>query len=448
MLGLLLCGTSVKEISECLSENREYTDIVEIDAKVITKENREEFISFASSVKIPKVLRLTGTEEMESLQQLLEACRFDFVSSSNHHLCTRLSKTLKKTSVIRISPSEKMQNLYKTLKKASENSCIPAVNMCFDSEETLVSYFSFLNNISAFGKKIIYFSGDYCTPAAILYRKADSMYLCCEKPENLRILKTVYRADRINSETTVYATVGNPANDALSQIMNSAFPKVGMNSVFIPFMTNTLKAFFRISDILDISGFSITKPFNREIIPYLGKISREVTQTGAANLAVRENRYLKGMNTDYYGILNLLEKELDSGKIKNAVVFGCGVAGHSAVWALRYRHVNVTILNRTADKARKLAAQTMSEWDSLENASKYTGKADLIIQATSSVEDYAPDFKFTGKELVCDLVYNANSSAFMSGAEKAGCRIISGKSCLISQGKLQFEKLTGFYYPE
>ncbi|MCR5761183.1 MAG: hypothetical protein K6F82_04240 [Sphaerochaetaceae bacterium] len=457
MLGLLLEGSTVKEITENYSEISDYADIIEINSSVCISDSQDELVSFVSSLKIPAVLVVSKEHEesqaFEMLCSLIEKAGFRYVRSSSSHLCTKLSKTFseKNIQIIRDVPAEqtdKPQNLYKALKKASENNCIPHIVINIDSEEALVTYYSFLKNISAFGKKVISFTGSFSNSAAILYRKADSSYLCCSSPKTLKRLKTVYHAERIDGDTAIYAAVGNPENSGLSAVINPGFEPVGMNAVFIPFRTETLKAFFKIADILSISGFSITKPFNREIIPYLGRISREVTKTGSANLAVWENRYLKGMNTDYYGILNLLESDLDSGKIKNAVVFGCGVAGHSAVWALRYRHVNVTILNRTADKARKLAAETMSSWDSLENAAKYTGTADLVIQATSSTDDFAPDFKFTGKELVCDLVYNTASSAFMNGAEKAGCRIISGKACLVSQGKLQFEKLTGFYYPD
>ncbi len=456
MLGLLLEGSSIKEIKKTYSEYSDYADLVEILSSVSDPENSEDLTSFVSSLSIPATLVIAKKHEdssfYEKLISLVEKGSFSYVRSGNSHLCTKLSKTFagKSVQIIRdVSPeqTEKPQNLYKALKKASENSCIPHIQLNIDSEESLINYYSYLKYISAFGKKIISYTGSFSNSAAILYRKADSMYLCCNG-ETLKKLKSIYHADRIDAETTIYAAVGNPENSGLAAIINPGFGPVGMNAVFIPFRTETLKAFFKISEILGIGGFSITKPFNREIIPYLGRISREVTKTGTANLAVWENRYLKGMNTDYYGILNLLEKYLDSGEIKNAVVFGCGAAAHSAVWALIYRHVNVTILNRTPEKAKKLASETMSEWDSLENAAKYTGKADLVIQATSSTDDYAPDFKFTGNELVCDLVYNTASSAFMEGAEKAGCRIISGKACLISQGKLQFEKLTGFYYPD
>lgn len=456
MLGLLLEGSSISDIQKTYLEYSDYAGIVEIQSSVTDLNNPEELISFVSSLSIPAVLVVSKKHEdsssYEKLCSLIEKACFSYVRSANSHLCTKLSKTFtgKDIQIIRDVPKEQTevpQNLYKALKKASENSCVPHIELDIDSEESLINYYSYLKHISAFGKKVISYTGAFSNSAAILYRKADSMYLSCSG-QALKTLKTVYHADKIDASTVVYAAVGNPENSGLAAIINPGFEPVGMNAVYIPFRTETLKAFFKIASLLQINGFSITKPFNREIIPYLGKISREVTKTGTANLAVWENRYLKGMNTDYYGILNLLEKYLDSGEIKNAVVFGCGAAGHSAVWALRYRHVNVTILNRTTDKARKLAAETMSSWDSLENAAKYTGVADLVIQATSSTDDFAPDFKFTGKELVCDLVYNSVTSAFMTGAEKAGCRIISGKACLISQGKLQFEKLTGFYYPD
>jgi 3-dehydroquinate dehydratase/shikimate dehydrogenase len=81
------------------------------------------------------------------------------------------------------------------------------------------------------------------------------------------------------------------------------------------------------------------------------------------------------------------------------------------------------------------------------------GSADLVVQATGvgmepeADADPLPDYRFSGSEVVYDLVYQPLMTVFLGRAKAAGCRVVSGLDMLFSQGAAQFKHYTGLEYP-
>jgi shikimate 5-dehydrogenase len=78
---------------------------------------------------------------------------------------------------------------------------------------------------------------------------------------------------------------------------------------------------------------------------------------------------------------------------------------------------------------------------------------DIIIQATSMgmepniEEDPMPDYRFTGKETVMDVVYKPAKTRFLSRAEEAGCGILNGYDMLLRQARYQYKFFIGRDFP-
>lgn len=62
-------------------------------------------------------------------------------------------------------------------------------------------------------------------------------------------------------------------------------------------------------------------------------------------------------------------------------------------------------------------------------------------------EDPIPDFPFTGREAVMDLIYKPKKTEFLRRAEEAGCPAENGLAMLAAQGMSQFRLFTGLPYP-
>jgi len=302
--------------------------------------------------------------------------------------------------------------------------------------------------------------GDYGVCTRILYKKCGSMLSFCSDSQaapghlGAQTMSELYRADKLDGNTHIFGIIGNPVyHTASPKIHNPGFEAIRYNAVYVPFLVDSVRAFFKLAEMLQIHGFSVTVPHKRSVQPYLGRITREVKQIGSCNTVVRIQNMWKGINTDYYGFLAPISEPLGKGEIKNALVVGAGGAARAVVWALHNHGVKVTILNRSLEHARTLASETMSSFDTLENAHLYNGGFELVVQTTSvgmgnnGNEESIPSFSFSGREIAYDLVYNPRETRFLKRAMEAGCTIIGGSQMLMEQGKLQFEAFTGYHYP-
>ena len=351
-------------------------------------------------------------------------------------------------------------NLFSLVTKLAKKGDIPKVAVTPNTIVDVVTLFRINEELKDIKEKIIIGMGDYGVCTRILYKKIGSLLtFACEKEQapgqlSAETLKMLYRADQVNNRTNVYGIIGNPVLHTDSpKIHNPGFDAIHYNAIYVPFLVDKVRAFFKLAELIRIHGFSVTVPHKRDVLPYLGRITREVKQIGACNTVTRIQGMWKGTNTDYYGFLNPIEKEINDGKIKSALVIGAGGAARAVVWALRNHHVKVTIANRTVEKAKMLASETMSNYIELDKISTLEDSTDLVVQTTMvgmgylKDEDILCDYSFENLPIVYDLIYKPKYTKMLLRAKDKGCRVINGTDMLIAQGKLQFESFSGYHYP-
>src|SRR5205085_9809900 len=76
-------------------------------------------------------------------------------------------------------------------------------------------------------------------------------------------IKHVYHYDRIDSETKIYGVIGDPVAHSLSPLIhNTAFQKLGINAVYLPFRVPraSLPDFLKGFEQLPVYGYSVTIP--------------------------------------------------------------------------------------------------------------------------------------------------------------------------------------------
>jgi 3-dehydroquinate dehydratase/shikimate dehydrogenase len=276
-----------------------------------------------------------------------------------------------------------------------------------------------------------------------------------------RTLSELYRFHLIGGDTEVFGLIGNPIAHSRSPLIhNTGFAALGRNAVYVPFLVDDVAAFLDSAEILGVQGLSVTIPHKQSVLPFLTRPDDLVKSVGACNTMVKlqERKGWAGMNTDAEGFLSPL-RECFGGAIPPALrvtVIGAGGASRAVVSALKTAGAEVLILNRTADKARELAGELHARWAPLDadGLSLMDGYSDVIVQATSvgmgpeSDRDPLPLFRFTGRELVYDLVYDPPVTHLLAKAREAGCMTISGRRMLLSQASAQFRLFTGCPYPE
>jgi len=266
-----------------------------------------------------------------------------------------------------------------------------------------------------------------------------------------RELEEVYGLSGHGCETRIFGIIGNPVMHTLSpRLHNPWFSSGGMNAVYVPFQVDDLAQFFRMAEEIGVLGFSVTVPHKQGIIDMVDEISDDVRDIGACNTVVRREKGWFGSNTDLAGFLDPLEDVLEAERIDRALVIGAGGAARTVVYALKRRGLEITVVNRSPERARALAESAGTGWFASKTLPSLM-EFELVVQTTSAgmepdIEaDPLPDFIFQGTEIVYDIIYAPEKTRFLQRAEAAGCRIIGGSRMLRAQAELQFEQFRNSY---
>ncbi|MDR1129172.1 MAG: hypothetical protein LBL20_07660 [Treponema sp.] len=164
-----------------------------------------------------------------------------------------------------------------------------------------------------------------------------------------------------------------------------------------------------------------------------------------------------GYNTDIRGFSDSLlgfigRKDLAGRRIS---IIGAGGAARAVAFEIARLKGKALVLNRTLARAKRLAQPykficANADPEGAEMMKKYS---DIIIQTTSVgmepdiAGDPMPDYKFTGKEKVMDLVYKPEKTVFLKRAAAAGCQVINGYDMLIIQAIYQYHFFMGAEFP-
>lgn len=277
-------------------------------------------------------------------------------------------------------------------------------------------------------------------------------------PVDPQTLVDLYRFPLIDENVRIFGIIGNPVIHSESPgLHNRGFSLRAMDdAVYLPFQVDNLEAFFRLAEVLDIRGVSVTIPHKQGVIPFLSSRDEGVEAAGACNTIVWRDGLRCGYNTDISGFTAPL-KESMGGAIPaglRAAVIGAGGAARAVVYALRREGVEVLILNRTVERAKELAAVFGCSYGSLGEQERIADYPDLIVQTTSvgmnqedPEYDPIPDYSFKGGEIVYDIIYIPRLTPLLKRAVQSGCRVINGWEMLAAQAGIQFRLFTGQDFP-
>ncbi len=264
---------------------------------------------------------------------------------------------------------------------------------------------------------------------------------------SLEDLEQTYHVDAIDDQTQVYGVLGYPIGHSLSPyIHNSAFGALGLNCRYLPFSVQNLEDFGK--HLGTFAGLSVTIPHKLEILKYVDEVDGTVKATGAANTLVKRSGRIVAYNTDVDGVRQALRASLREG-IQRAVMLGAGGAARSAAVVLKEANCQVTVLARDPRKARALADEFSFDFDSLSQATQYSG--DLLINCTPigmtpKTDETPVDREAIRYRYVFDMVYNPLETRLLREARDRAT-VISGSEMFLYQAARQFELWTNSQAP-
>ncbi|GMO46340.1 MAG: type I 3-dehydroquinate dehydratase [Termitinemataceae bacterium] len=299
--------------------------------------------------------------------------------------------------------------------------------------------------------------GSYLTYAAV--KDEPDFSLAASGQLDPKELQEFYRFKHINNETAVYGITGFPLLTTSSPaFFNSVFARTERNAVYIRFPSDNIKSFVHLADEINLAGASVTIPHKESLLHYLTTMSDKVLSVGACNTIVRTPKGFSGYNTDTDGfsqsLLNFIGRKDFKGM--KVTVIGAGGAARAVAAELFRLKAKTLILNRDPLRAGELADKYNFEFDALdeEGIKRIKKFNNIIIQTTSvgmepAIEgDPILPYRFTGKEIVMDIIYKPAKTHLLNRASSAGCKILNGFDMLNRQAKCQYKLFFGEEYPE
>jgi shikimate dehydrogenase len=256
---------------------------------------------------------------------------------------------------------------------------------------------------------------------------------------------------RINSDTILFAVLGDPVSHSLGPLMhNTAFSELEYNGAYLAFQVKDIgKAVVGIK-ALGIKGASVTIPHKVSVMEFIDELDVTAKKIGAVNTIINREGILSGFNSDGLGAVKaLLEKTRI--KDKHVVILGAGGAARAIGFAIISEGGRVTIINRTPAKGEALANDLGADFQ----PTLKMNKTDCHILINTTPVGMIPDIDAMPVEkqdldkamVVMDIVYNPLKTRLLKTAEDIGCRTIDGVSMFVYQGAFQLELWTGMTAP-
>ena len=230
----------------------------------------------------------------------------------------------------------------------------------------------------------------------------------------------------------IFAVAGRPILHSKSPLIFARlFERCAVQAAYSRLSVDTAASLIDLARRLGFEGLNITAPLKQGLLPWLDVVDGEASRIGAVNTVIRHEGLFKGFNTDPAGVLNpLKDNSIDPGG-QRILLLGAGGAARAALAALRPFTKNITVINRTWDKALSCAETfggTARPWPDLQNCLK---KADLLINTIPPAADVLPADWLPRRLIVFNAVYN--DSPFNARAARRGCRVIPGEWWLYHQ---------------
>jgi len=269
-------------------------------------------------------------------------------------------------------------------------------------------------------------------------------------------LSKIYHFKEINEETKLYGIIGNPVSHSMSPaIHNASFIEKGLNNVYVPLKIANIDAFMRECRKIDFQGFSVTIPHKESVLPFLDDLDHTARKIGAINTIVNRKGKLTGYNTDcmaaVMGLEYSMKKANETLNNKKVSIIGAGGAARAIAFGLKEKGCDITIFNRTIERAEKLSHDVKCKFESFEEIHQID--SDILINTTSI--GMFPDVNQTPVSknilkkgmIVFDAVYNPIETKLLREANENGCHTVNGLSMFINQAAEQFRLWTNIDPP-
>jgi 3-dehydroquinate dehydratase/shikimate dehydrogenase len=268
---------------------------------------------------------------------------------------------------------------------------------------------------------------------------------------SLTMLRDDYGMPDLQPVSKLFGIAGRPVLHSLSpRLHNLMYRRLGLDRLYVPFHVPMFGDFWLDvveSGSLEILGFelcglSVTAPFKEIAMAVAGAVSPRAEHIGAANSLAKRGRVWEAECTDPEGVVApLLARGLNINGLRGAVL-GAGGAGRAALNGLSTRGTDVTLVNRSSQRGRRVALELGVKFIPLEEFEP--DQYDILVNATPLGADES-DLPFDPEVLgasavVVDLTYRHDGETRrVNATRQSGRTAIDGKEVLLYQAAPQFQ---------
>ena len=254
--------------------------------------------------------------------------------------------------------------------------------------------------------------------------------------------------------------IGGPVEHSLSPALhNAAFAALGLDWVYVPLPVRREEVGAAVVGLraLGLRGANVTVPYKAAVLPYLDRVEGDAALVEAVNTIVVDGRELVGHNTDVEGVRGALVAACgDDLRGASGLLLGAGGAARAVALALARMGLRLTVVNRTAAAAERLAALISAavpsaecRWLPLEALdAELVGGQSVVANATSlgmagagQVPALLADNLSAG-QVAFDVVYARDETEFLARAREHRATVVGGLEMLVRQAAVAFELWT------
>ena len=260
----------------------------------------------------------------------------------------------------------------------------------------------------------------------------------------------------INGKTYTCGLIGNPVEHTMSPVIhNTLAEKMNLNMVYVPFLVQQdLAAAVKGAYALNVQGLNITVPYKSDVLESLVSVDDLAEKIGAVNTLVKTEGGYKGYNTDMTGLYRAMTSYGIKIEGEEIILLGAGGAARAVAYlCVYYKAKKVYLLNRTIEKAKKIAEEIQLRTGKdiivpmqLEDYKQLGERKMLCIQATSvGLSPHDDEVIISDKEFYekihtgYDLIYRPTNTKFMQLVKEHGGQAYHGLKMLLYQGIEAFE---------
>ena len=253
--------------------------------------------------------------------------------------------------------------------------------------------------------------------------------------------------------TDKYAVIGNPIAHSKSPQIHALFAQqtgqdISYEAILVPAGHDNFAIEVMWLRKAGYRGCNVTVPFKQaayqlDVAGITLTPSEDVRYAMAANTLKFLDGAIQLENTDGIGLVRDLTKNLLAKlRGKKLLLIGAGGAARGVISPLHHAGANITIANRTAEKAYTLAERFEFDISGCSYDELADNKFDFIINATSAgLKDEMPDIPptvFAPNALAYDMMYG-RVTPFMKFAREHGAAVVAdGLGMLVEQAAESF----------